>query len=80
MTCSCEFSTWLRDTVSGYGVTGLMMVVFILLVWWGNRSMRREHLGKVPMSKFLILNSSSVCMFFFAAAILTALLVRFIIS
>ena len=76
MSCSCEFSYWLKTAIGGYGITGLLIVVFLLLVWWGNRAMRREHLGQVPLSKFLILNSSAIFMFIFAAVILVAVLIR----
>ncbi len=75
MSCSCEIPGWLQNAIVGYGVTGLLVVAFLLLVWWGKRSMQMQHAGK-GLGKFLILNYASVLMFIFAAAILVAVLAR----
>ena len=75
MSCSCVIPGWLQNAIVGYGVTGLLVAAFLLLVWWGKRSMQIEHMTKGPW-KFLAFNYASVLMFIFAAAILIAVLAR----
>jgi len=61
MTCSCEFSGWLRQALAGYGMSGLLVAFSVGLLLLAARKMRRESF-KEPWRRALLSNAPALAM------------------
>jgi hypothetical protein len=71
---SCSIDSWLQTTLTGYGLRGLFVGAFFVLLFWGNKTHRREHWinKKISYGAAAILNAPSIFMFVCSLAFLGA--------
>ena len=46
MNCSCTFDPWMKELFLSFGAAGGFLVMGLLLLVWGTRKVRREHISK----------------------------------
>lgn len=76
MSCSCEFSGWFQQFLGSFGTSAPMAILFVLLVFFGNRATRREHFERMPIKRALLYNLPAVFMLTSAGMILLVLIWR----
>lgn len=63
MNCTCTFSPWLQAMLTG-AQGGALIMLALILFWWGNRAMRREFFKREGTSlvKALLYNLPATLM------------------
>jgi len=77
VTCSCEFSGWLRQWLSSFGAGMPWVALAVLLLWWARKGLRRECFdGRMSARRALGHNAPAAALFVLATVIILLTLWR----
>ena len=70
MTCACEFSGWVREWLAGFGAGAPFVLAGLTILWWGRKSLRREHFGRMPAGQAWAQQWPAIALFALGATVL----------